>query len=446
MKKLLLLIFGLIFLAACMTDIEQSVKNIPAVNAFLEDHPDAEVSIIFLDKAAVAERSEQLEELCNGPVSNNREFYYVNVKEDAQEIQLLMDDKTGQLLCLKRIGKEDDDPIKISPKEDCDVLKDDEKARCYDAREQKQRDQWKQEQKACEKSGNYWNTCPSDCKPNQELACATVCGTPRCESLKEMSCWELDEKRCSLRDDCNPEYKVKPIDSEQCQINENGVKTCTVPVGEVFVGCSTDTEERKEEACKVLSEKACRVRADCEPEYGASRCESDGPCTTDIVYKGCRERTSMCTANYDPVCGSNGQTYANACYAAREGIKVVQKGACVSIDPVERPFINSEDNAREQALLAFNKQWSQVSDGCGSFNEDSGMMEPEEIVDVEKEDDGYKMTLLTYCGMYPSMPAEPDNEHEYFVQWDGDVLWEDKKIYGIESTTSASESGTSPAN
>src|SRR3989344_4307658 len=118
MKKILFIILGLLFLAACVTDIEQSVKNIPAVNAFLKEHPNAEVSIVFLDKAAVLERAEQLQIICDGLISTDREFYYVDIKEDIQEIQLLMDDKTGQLLCLKRIGKEDEDEERF----ECDEL------------------------------------------------------------------------------------------------------------------------------------------------------------------------------------------------------------------------------------------------------------------------------------------------------------------------------------
>jgi hypothetical protein len=42
----------------------------------------------------------------------------------------------------------------------------------------------------------------------------------------------------------------------------------------------------------------------------------------------CKPRPQVCTDNSDPVCGCDGNTYSNACYAARKGTGVMSKGAC----------------------------------------------------------------------------------------------------------------------
>lgn len=47
----------------------------------------------------------------------------------------------------------------------------------------------------------------------------------------------------------------------------------------------------------------------------------------------CKPIAEMCTEQYAPVCGCNDKTYANACFAARDGVSVASQGECAPSSP-----------------------------------------------------------------------------------------------------------------
>ena len=42
----------------------------------------------------------------------------------------------------------------------------------------------------------------------------------------------------------------------------------------------------------------------------------------------CEVIPEMCTREYNPVCGCDGQSYGNACEAAANGVSVLNEGRC----------------------------------------------------------------------------------------------------------------------
>lgn len=58
-----------------------------------------------------------------------------------------------------------------------------------------------------------------------------------------------------------------------------------------------------------------------------------GSCPSETTYGACRPRPQICTKEFRPVCGCNGQTFPNACVAAAAGVAVRAEGACAPSGP-----------------------------------------------------------------------------------------------------------------
>ena len=70
----------------------------------------------------------------------------------------------------------------------------------------------------------------------------------------------------------------------------------------------------------------CNENSDCgEDEF----CElKEGDCEGEVAKGICKRKPEICTMDFDPVCGCDGNNYSNTCAAHAKGVTVQSEGSC----------------------------------------------------------------------------------------------------------------------
>ena len=98
----LLLISIVLVISGCIGtgDLKQFVKQLPEVQKFLSEHPNAEITAVLWSKDYIENNMEKIQEECLPAIEKNKNYYKVDIKENENEMTIWMSDDEKKVVCV----------------------------------------------------------------------------------------------------------------------------------------------------------------------------------------------------------------------------------------------------------------------------------------------------------------------------------------------------------